>query len=175
MAGQRLTQRMFDAIEACGGEDLVFPLLADGITLTSVCRRIKAAFPHELEELSRGVLSTWCNRPERKERYLEARRTGAMGFAEDSVELIDGAPPTKEGIAKAKAQSDTRRWIAGKLDHDAWGDRTQAGTVINVNQLHLQAVRELGAASAQPALEDRPGEGVIEGDWLEVGEEDWLD
>lgn len=172
MAGQRLTGRMFDALEAHVGEDRIFGLLADGETVSSVCRKIKELYPDELGELSRGVLSTWCNRPERKERYLEARRMGAVAYAEDSLEIADGAPLSKEGISKAKLRADTRKWIAGKLDRDAWGEQTQAGVTVNIGQMHLNAVREL-SAERERAIEHDRGE-VIEADWTENLEDDWL-
>ena len=175
----RLTSRMFQAIEAVGGEDLVFGLIADGYTVTKVHEELVAAYPEELEELSRGILSTWCNNAKRKERYLEARRTGAVTFAEDSVHIADDCIPEKGAIAKAKLQTDTRRWIAGKLDHDAWGDRDKNASVqVNVNTMHLDALKELaaqgrGGGDGPPAIEGDFSE-VAADDWLEAGS-DWLE
>ena len=141
----RLTRRMFDAIEEVGGEDLIFPLLADGYTLTKVHQKLVETYPIELEELSRGILSTWCNNAKRKDRYLEARRIGATTFAEDSMHIADDCIPEKGALMKAKMQSDSRRWIAGKLDHDAWGDKDRGAVQLNINTMHLEALKQLGA------------------------------
>lgn len=174
MAGQKKTSRLSDALECCGGEDLVFPLLAEGNTLAAVVRILSREYPDELADLSRGILSTWCNRPQRKEAYVEARRMGAVVFAEDSVEIVDRATPETAYLSKLK--SDNRRWMAGKLDHEAWGDRTQASTQINIGQMHLEAVKQLGRAA-----EGEAGPELIEGEIVENpaagagGEDDWLE
>ena len=172
----RLTTRMFQAIEDVGGEDLVFGLLADGYTVQKVYQKLVDTYPDELGELSRGILSAWCNNAQRKERYLEARRLGAITFAEDSVHIADDAIPEKGAIAKAKLQTDTRRWIAGKMDHDAWGDKAKESVQVNVNTMHLEALKEISG-------EVREGEGTgrdddwlaIEGEFERVEGDEWLD
>lgn len=174
MAGQKKTNRLVDALEMLGGEELVFPLVAEGNTLAAVLRIIQREHPDELGELSRQVLSTWCNRPQRKQAYIEARREGAAAFAESSVELTDRATPDTAYLAKL--QSDNRRWYAGKLDHEAWGDKTAAGVQVNIGQMHLDAVKQLGQATVE---DQSTPQGFIEGEIVEgqggaSDEDDWL-
>jgi len=178
MAGQKRTNRLWDAIEANGGEDLVFIPLSDGETLTAVCRMLQREYP-DLEDLSRGILSTWCNQPQRKERYLEARRMGAVAFAEESMEIVDGATP--ETAYLAKTRSDTRKWFAGRLDRDAWGQPDKAAVQLNINQMHLDAVRELGGVNHTAIGQHQMLEGEVveeepgEGDEADEGSDSWLD
>lgn len=172
MPGQKLTRSVYEALEEIGGEEIVFGWLADGETVAGCTRKLAAEYGEEypaLADVSRGILSAWCNRPGRKERYLEARRLGAIAFAEESVEILDRSKPETAYVDKNR--SDARRWFAGKLDHDAWGKRDTPMVQLNVNQMHLEAVRELGALEHQGGR--RLEQDVVDGEI--VDDRGWLD
>ena len=82
-----------------------------------------------------GTLYDWAEvHPEFKQRLARARATQAAIYAEDSVALVDAVDPDHEygghRVSKAREQANGRRWLAGCLDRDTYGDR---GAQVNMN------------------------------------------
>ena len=177
MAGGKYTQDLFERIRLAGGEELVFPLLREGMTVTAATKWINENVD-TLADMSRGMLSTWCNMEERKERYLEARRVGAGMQAEDAMDIVDAANPLDIQVARERANM--RKWLSSKMDKETFGDGG-VNVHLNVANLHLDAVREMG--KAPPArLEEQAIEGEFTVDRVggsaeeaEPGDDDWLD
>ena len=155
MAGMPRRKEQIAVIEAAGGEDYVFAAVADGMTITAIAEELG---------IYRQWLSWWVNRPERKARYLAARRLGAEAHVEAGLKIVDEATP--ESAHLAKIRSDYRKWLAAKTDPATWGQQ-DGGVTINLGDLHLQAVKQLGSVR-------RVIEHETEADGAEEGE-DWLD
>ena len=98
-------------------------------------------------------MSFWINRTEeRKQAVLNARRLKAEKLAEDAMEIADGADESSSSaVNKARLQVDTRKWLASKLDPEAYGDKSMEVN-ISVGDLHLQALKHLG--KAQEVIQD---------------------
>ena len=117
-------------------EDDVFNHLADGLTVENSIRFWKT---------SKRIWYKWINEtPERQEKYKDARRQYAHSLAEETLSIADGTvDPAEANISKMRI--DTRKWLAGKIDPDSWGDKNhQAAITINIQDQHLEALRSLG-------------------------------
>lgn len=125
---------MIEAIEAAGGEGVLIDRIADGETLAGIAR--------SLGNCSRNLLSTYLNRDDtRKATVQRARETGADAMAEDTIHIADTTPPSQASAARLRIEQ--RKWFASKVLPDTYGEKNQASVTINVNTLHLEALRAL--------------------------------
>ncbi len=115
--------------------------------LDDVCTRIAGG--ESLRSVAADYLVTdealrvWLrNDPARSARYEQARIDRAHRFADEVIELSDTVGLSKEEVAKARLQIDTRKWIAAKLYPKTYGDRLMA-----------EHSGEISLASAIKALE----------------------
>jgi hypothetical protein len=126
---------MVTAIEAAGGEGALVDRIANGETLAAVALSL---------DCSRGLLSTYLNRDEGRRAILSrARGTSADAMAEETLTLADAATPATERVARL--QIEQRRWLASKYLPDTYGEKAPASLTINVNTLHLEALKQLRA------------------------------
>lgn len=58
------------------------------------------------------------------ERYARARDARSDRMAEETLRIADEASGTSEGVAKARLQVDTRKWLLSKLAPKKYGERT---------------------------------------------------
>lgn len=55
--------------------------------------------------------------------FQTARETQAHNFISEVVKIVDDAPATMAGIAKAKIQANVRQWLASKILSPIYGER----------------------------------------------------
>jgi hypothetical protein len=132
MAGKKITQVSHAKINAFG-EDEVMGAIANGETLTRLAERIG---------VSRPLLSAWCNKPQRVDKYAHAKRAAASALVDESLQIVDAAEIDTVQVAELRA--DTRKWIASRLDRQTWGDDKGPTVAIQINDLHLGALRQGG-------------------------------
>jgi hypothetical protein len=149
MVGQPITMKFIADIDARGGEEWLFDMVADGKTVKWI---METHFP----ELSRAMFYRYiyAGGEERDKRFKVARKVGAGMLIEEALEILDDADATtKGGASKAKAQAAFRQWLAGKFNKEEYGDEhpnaLPAGTVLNIGQLHLHALRSEGSPDNQ--------------------------
>jgi hypothetical protein len=137
VAGQPIRRALERKIEELGGLEFVSSHIAQGMTIGRLA---------EFIECSRPMLSFWINHTEeRKVAVLNARKLKAEKLAEEVIEISDGVDGSSNSeVSKARLQVDTRRWVASKLDPEMYGDKADTKINITINDLHLQAVKELG-------------------------------
>lgn len=101
----------------------------------------------EFIECSRPMLSFWINQTEeRRTAVINARKLKAEKLAEEALEIADQVDETSNsGVNKARLQVDTRKWMAGKLDPENYGDTAKTQVNVNLGDLHLQALKHLKA------------------------------
>jgi len=117
-----------------GGEAYVFGEIAKGRTLASIA---------EEHGWDRTQLNLWCLHESRAEAYAHAKRYKAEALVDQSLALVDAVTePDQVQVAKLKAE--TRRWIASKLDRATWGEDKGPTVAIQINGLHLDALRQGG-------------------------------
>ncbi len=132
MASRPLTRAAHAKIKAAGGEAFIFSQVAEGKTLKALAAELG---------ISRQVLSTWANQAPRRDALSRARREAATALIDEALHLTDSVEPETAAIQKAKLQSDLRRWIAGRLSREDWGDQQGALVNIDLGKLHLEALR----------------------------------
>lgn len=138
MAGFPMRRALEKKIEGMGGIEFVAAHIAQGMTIGRLA---------EFIECSRPMLSFWINQTEeRRTAVLGARKLKAEKLAEEALEIADQVDETSNsGVNKARLQVDTRKWMAGKLDPENYGDTSKTQVNINMGDLHLQALKHLKA------------------------------
>lgn len=68
--------------------------------------------------------------------------------------IVDEATP--ETAQVAKLQNDFHRWMAARMDPGSWSESKGAQVSVSIQQLHLEAVKEL-SASLQDERPRSPG------------------
>jgi len=100
-------------------------------TLSIIVQRITDAdAPETLKQIARawkvphGKLAEWITADrERAERYANALKVAGEAAAHDVIPIADGATP--EDVAVRKLQIDARKWYAGKLSRERFGESTE--------------------------------------------------
>jgi AraC-like DNA-binding protein len=139
MAGKALRKRVFAEIEARGGAEYLQDYIAEGGTVLDLATELGC---------SRTYLSRHLNaHPEYKTALDDARRESADKLADEALQiadsLADDVEVTREQIAVAKERIDVRKWLATVNHPDRYQQNRNGPTVVlNINQLHLDALRK---------------------------------
>jgi transposase-like protein len=146
MTGRPVRQRLLKDIEASGGWPAVLERIENGETITKIARSFN---------VSRGFFARLLHEDGgRSESVTRARKAAANALVEEAVEIVDSASPTRDELQHAKLRSDSRLWLASKLDREQYGDRGQVPVQVNIGELHLTALQ----AAARPGTDLlRPG------------------
>jgi len=104
--------------------------------------------------VSRGCFSEVLHsNPDRKRQVEAARRDGATALLEQAIEIADDVREDKDANAKAKLKADVRVRIAAMFDPERFGTKAGAQVNINVQDLHLDALRARQVIKALPGSE----------------------
>jgi transcriptional regulator with XRE-family HTH domain len=133
-------------------EGLIWELLDEGKTHKQIA---------DVLGCMRSSVTRWLNATqERKQAHADSRVHASEGLAESALEIADDlAGASKEEIAAAKLQIETRQWLAAVWNRDRYGKDT-AAVQINIGSLHLEALRQAGSAApvlvspSAPSLSD---------------------
>ena len=95
------------------------------------------------------------------DQLARARKAGAAAMASSVIDIADELleHPLADPVRVAQGRITTRQWLAGKRNREEFGDAKGVAVQVNINGLHLQAVRQLSqpidgeAVEVQPALE----------------------
>lgn len=97
------------------------------------------------------ALYKWLHEdPERWARWQKAKEFRAEAMAEGTLDIAEDAPETAEGVRKAELRVKVRQWLAACNFPERYGK--QAKVEISVNQLHLEALREINAEDTKRRL-----------------------
>lgn len=132
MAARPITRAAHAKIRKAGGEAWVFEEVAGGRTLKDIAQELG---------ISRQILSTWCNRPERRDALSRARQEAAGALMDEALAITDSADEDPNVLQKARQQTDLRKWLAARLAPQQWGD-SGPGVQVSIGQLHLDALRQ---------------------------------
>ena len=144
--------------------------IGSGKTILQLAKDLSYAINKSDDYIRRFMLSGYLNGLEDgPERLEDARRQGAGGLADQSLEVVDEEVSSKEDVSRNRNRADHRLRLAGFWDRATYGESKQAGVNVQLNfgDLHLDALRQRAmpeAAAAPPEL--GPGEeiAVVEGD-----------
>ncbi len=153
MVAQKLTRAGCKRLDEEFGEDWVFERVMAGRTIASLQKETG---------VGNRIFYTWLhggpknNRDEsRWGRYMEARRIASDTLAEETLQIADECA-TAEEVAVAKLKIDTRKWLAGAMNPESYGNRPATQVNVNLGDMHIQALKDVVSASqnALPHDED---------------------
>jgi hypothetical protein len=136
-------------IEQLGGDDWFFDQVAKPTTMQKIAEQVGC---------SRPQLYMWMDAKEgRRERYEQAKKIAAHGYAEDSsavVEELADKPVEPAMVQLAKLRAEQKWKMAAVLDRDTYGDKSGGVSLtIDIGQLHLEALKAKGSMQlAKPEL-----------------------
>lgn len=120
------------AVHSVGGEHAVFELVANGMTKKRLLETLG---------ISRSAWDRWVQKSaERAERYSRAREAGADSLADDTLAIADEASPEQAQIAKLRIEA--RRWLAGKINPAAYGEKQGPSVSISFGDMALDSLRK---------------------------------
>lgn len=120
------------AVHAAGGETAVFELVATGMTKKQLLKTLG---------VSCGAFDNWVEKTaERASSYSRAREAGASALADETIEIADEAEPQTAQVAKLRIEA--RRWLAGKINPEAYGDKTGPALTLNLGDMMLDSLRK---------------------------------
>lgn len=145
------------------GEEEILALFADGNSVGQIARRYG---------VSRRSVFNWLDAggEERKQRWEAAKKDAAEAYVEKAEEVLEdmGSTETPQHMARAKELANHYRWKAAKLDRSTYGDdKASLNLNLNLGNLHLDALRQIGSMSPQQIPE---GE-IVEAQLLPAGDE----
>ena len=120
-------------------EDAIFDKLDAGMTHGQIAAELG---------VMRSSLTRWLNaNAERKQLLAESRTHAAEGLAEESLEIADACKGLDNAeVQAARLKIDTRMRIASVWNPQRFSEK-QAGVVVNIGSLHLEALRQAQAAT----------------------------
>jgi transcriptional regulator with XRE-family HTH domain len=137
MAGQPKTRAMLATINTHGVEALL-ERIANGETLKAVAESIG---------VSRQTLGGVLNSDDNREALRAARKAAAGGFAEETIEIAEASTALTERVDQLRIKS--RHWLAERWDRETYGQQPTSVFNLSVGQLHLDALRNFQASSAE--------------------------
>jgi AcrR family transcriptional regulator len=122
------------------GETVLLEKIASGMTMAGLARELK---------ISNLSLYHWIRKdPDREERFKQARAIAADQWADECLDIADASDNLSANADRLKIE--TRKWLAGIAAPEKFQAKPTAAVQVNVNQLHLDALRQLNLASSNP-------------------------
>jgi AcrR family transcriptional regulator len=122
------------------GETVLLEKIASGMTMAGLARELK---------ISNLSLYHWIRKdPDREERFKQARAIAADQWADECLDIADASDNLSANSDRLKIE--TRKWLAGIAAPEKFQAKPTAAVQVNVNQLHLDALRQLNLASSNP-------------------------
>lgn len=117
-------------IEEVGGVEALLVRFAEGESLQKLANAFRCR-PSHISAILRS--DKW------REKYEQAKKLKAEMAIEKGLEAVREATPETVGVAKLTWEAE--KWLAGKLDPEAFGEKQQPLVNISVGALHLDALR----------------------------------
>jgi len=101
-------------------------------------------------QVSKRIWYGWLDRkPGRRDEYKRAQRHFAETLADETIKIADACIDTADAQI-AKVRIDARRWMAGKVDPERYGEKQAPAVHINLQSEHLQALKDINGEDALP-------------------------
>lgn len=141
MAAKPIERYVRRVLKERGGDDYIVETIASGTSVADIARSILR--PDTKQPISRAFLSRVIHStPELSQRVFQAHKESAGALVDQALDIVDNAPLDRDGIQKARVQSETRLRVAGLKDRENWGERKADVLVqLNVGEMHLNALR----------------------------------
>lgn len=133
------------------GESTLLEKIASGMTMAGLARELR---------ISNLSLYHWIRKDaDREERFRQARSLAAETWADECLDIADAADHVSANADRLKIE--TRKWLAGVTAPDKFQAKPTTAVQVNVNQLHLDALRQLNLAGSDTSsdhtlIEEQP-------------------
>lgn len=118
------------------GETTLLEKIASGMTMAGLARELG---------ISNLSLYNWIKKdPDRQDRFRQARAIAADAWADECLDIADAADHVSANADRLKIE--TRKWLAGVTNPEKFQSKPTTAVQVNVNQLHLDALRQLNLA-----------------------------
>ena len=122
------------------GETVLLEKIASGLTMAGLARELN---------ISNLSLYHWIRKDlDREERFKQARSIAADQWADECLDIADASDNNSANADRLKIE--TRKWLAGVTNPDRFQAKPTTAIQVNVNQLHLDALKQLNLASSNP-------------------------
>ena len=122
------------------GETVLLEKIASGLTMAGLARELN---------ISNLSLYHWIRKDlDREERFKQARAIAADQWADECLDIADASDNNSANADRLKIE--TRKWLAGVTNPDRFHAKPTTAIQVNVNQLHLDALKQLNLASSNP-------------------------
>ncbi len=118
--------------------DIICERIADGASLRKICEE-DDTLP------SMRTIMRWLAKDEHEEfrrLYAQAQNERADVYFDETIELSDNCSQDHHGVAKARLQVDTRKWVCARMNPKKYSDRINIDANLNVSS-HEQRLAEL--------------------------------
>lgn len=120
------------------GEHTLLEKIASGMTMAGLARELG---------ISNLSLYNWIKKdPDRQDRFRQARAIAADAWADECLDIADATDHVSANADRLKIE--TRKWLAGVTNPEKFQSKPTTAVQVNVNQLHLDALRQLNLASS---------------------------
>lgn len=146
MTGRPMLRDLARRIEDQGGDAVILDRIADGDTITKIARDW---------DVSRRMIYDWIHLDEEREQaWAKAKTMSADALVDQAADALESAPatPTNADVSLIDKRVNFKKWLAAKRDRDQYGEEEKRGVEVNVNlqELHLNALREAGGMNGHP-------------------------
>ena len=115
----------------------MFNVMANGESVTAAVHHFGVSYHAALAHITHD--------PELKKEYEAAQVARALYHVDKIEEIAKDCGNGSVHDNGKKVALDAHKWVASKLDPNRWGDRQRIDmTTLDLNQLHLDAIRSLG-------------------------------
>ena len=149
MAGRPKRNRDLKALEKLGVEPIE-ELVASGLGLVKVAEKLG---------VSKGDLFKFMDGTEEKRvLFSRARARASHLLADAALEIADDLDRGDHAATQRdRLRVETRKWLAGKWNQDAYGDKQAPLVNVDLGSLHLDALRAAGSVP-EPEKKDASGD-----------------
>lgn len=188
MAGRPRLRRLAADIDAAGakeefdsGEEWILDHIADGWGMKRIAEMLTERFGYNV---SRPQLIAWTHLgTDRRKKVEAARKEAAWVKAEEAGDLFEDLAKKsfieQSDVSLAKERSGWRRWYAGKLNPEEFGDaKAEVQVNITAGELHLSALIDASRRAkglTAPSTDALPAGDVQEAEVLAIEEGDPLE
>lgn len=128
---------LLQRIEDVGGVEALLVRFAEGDSLQTLANAFRCR-PSHISAILRS--DKW------REKYEQAKKLKAEMAIERGIDVVRNATPETVGVAKLTWEA--QKWLAGKMDPEAFGEKQQPLVNISVGSLHLDALRAVNRETA---------------------------
>jgi len=147
MSGRRISRQVATKLDLV--EEDIWDAIANGMTMMNVYKKF---------DCSSRTFRYWISRKESRQDTLDrARKQFADTIAEETLSIADSTIDPGEAQIN-KVRIDARKWLAGKVSPEVYGDKTQPNVQINLQSEHLRALKDINN-SEDGLLVDRSDSG----------------